>query len=85
VQAERYARHGWGDVSLLKADHGLPPGTLHRSGLPVRWPKGTGKAIPTEPSAPDGRNGLFGVLSQTEAGGQDCWVGHVLIKPGTVR
>jgi hypothetical protein len=34
------------------------------------------------PGEPTDRNGLFGVLQGTEAGGPDSWIGHPQIDPG---
>ncbi|GFR42717.1 hypothetical protein Agub_g3641 [Astrephomene gubernaculifera] len=76
ITADRYARHGWGDTSLLK-EEGYS-GSLHaRSSTHKR-----GRRRPTSPHSADGRNGLFGVLQMTEAGCSDGWIGHPLVDPG---
>lgn len=76
IQSERYSRHGWGDTSLLKVDGYA--GVAHPRG--ELTPEG-GKARTQSPRGKDGRNGLFGVLQQTEAGGADSWIGNGLIDP----
>ncbi len=70
IEADRYDRHGWGDTSLLKEEG--------YAGIPhahTKIPERSGKGMPSSPRAPDGRNGLFGVLQQTEAGKKDSWIG----------
>ncbi|KAL3132528.1 hypothetical protein ABBQ32_009071 [Trebouxia sp. C0010 RCD-2024] len=70
---ERYQRHGWGDVSLLKPNSTRP----------------TQFDTPPKPRAlspshtKDGRHGLFGTLQGTEAGppSMDSWMGHPLVNP----
>mmetsp|Transcript_26064 Transcript_26064/g.56910 ORF Transcript_26064/g.56910 Transcript_26064/m.56910 type:complete len:419 (-) Transcript_26064:740-1996(-) len=76
VQTDRYNRHGWGDVSLLKEEgySGVP----HRSQRPSGR---SGKARPGSPVGPDGRQDLFGTLQYTESGGADAWIGNQLINP----
>lgn len=42
--------------------------------------KPTGKKIVPAPCQ-EGRNGLFGLLQGTEAGGVDSWIGNIQIDP----
>ncbi|GIL63833.1 hypothetical protein Vafri_17825 [Volvox africanus] len=74
--ADRFARHGWGDISLLKEDGEPGPGRRRTASAHV-----TGKAPVSPPRAADGRNGLFGVLQMSEAGGADNWIGNPLVHP----
>ncbi|KAK9810433.1 hypothetical protein WJX72_010647 [[Myrmecia] bisecta] len=71
---ERYSRHGWGNVALLKQD-----------GSPLAQPQEQRviKPRPPSPSVKDGRDGLFGTLQGTEAGPPtiDSWLGNSLIDP----
>lgn len=75
VQRDRCFRHGWGDTSLIKEDG--------YAGVP--HPRGNephkGKIMPGSPRGKDGRNGLFGLLQMTEAGGVDSWIGNGLLDP----
>ncbi|DBB13957.1 hypothetical protein WJX82_000068 [Trebouxia sp. C0006] len=70
---ERYERHGWGDVSLLKPNSTRP--TIYDQPPKLR------SALPSETK--DGRHGLFGTLQGTEAGSPnlDSWMGHPLVNP----
>ncbi|KAG2423409.1 hypothetical protein HXX76_015374 [Chlamydomonas incerta] len=78
TQADRFSRHGWGDVSLLKQEGlGGQPHPRSSEAGPAR----TGRLRPGSPRGVDGRNGLYGVLQMTEAGGTDSWVGHPQIDP----
>eukprot|EP00891_Asterochloris_glomerata_P000928 jgi/Astpho2/928/Aster-00766 len=70
---ERYARHGWGDVSLLKPS----------STRPTAFDKPP-KQRPASPShTKDHRNGLFGTIQGYEAGSPslDAWMGNALVDP----
>ncbi|KXZ51888.1 hypothetical protein GPECTOR_11g322 [Gonium pectorale] len=75
VTAERYARHGWGETSLLK-EEGYS-GTLHTRSAEHRQ----GRARPPSPRGYEGQRGMFGVIQMTEAGGPDDWIGHPLVDP----
>lgn len=71
--------HGWGDTSLLKLDG--YEGTLHPRGVRS---KQEGKA-PVPVPLRDGRYDLYGVLSGTEAGQPDAWIGNPGLNPRMVR
>ncbi|GLC33993.1 hypothetical protein PLESTB_000826500 [Pleodorina starrii] len=75
--ADRFARHGWGDVSLLKEDD-VEATSRRRTGSAQHV---RGKARPPSPHGTDGRTNLFGVLQMTEPGATDNWIGHPLVHP----
>lgn len=60
TQSDKWSRHGWGDVTLLKEEGyaGIP----HPRGVEVH----RGKAVPPALIAKDGRADLFGTLQYTE-------------------
>ncbi|KAF5834522.1 hypothetical protein DUNSADRAFT_8773 [Dunaliella salina] len=76
VTSKRWFMHGWGDTTLLKQD-GFA-GTVHPRGV---WSERRGRAPVAVPPRDGGRYDLYGVLSGTEAGGQDSWIGNPKIDP----
>jgi len=80
VTSTRWSMHGWGDTSLLKQDGYA--GTIHPRGIQTVQ---EGKASVAIPARENGRRDLYGVLSGTEAGSLDCWMGNPGIDPRKVR
>mmetsp|Transcript_23271 Transcript_23271/g.64299 ORF Transcript_23271/g.64299 Transcript_23271/m.64299 type:complete len:220 (-) Transcript_23271:1433-2092(-) len=76
VTSKRWFMHGWGDTTLLKQD-GFA-GTVHPRGV---WNGRQGRAPVAVPLRDGGRYDLYGVLSGTEAGGPDGWIGNPWIDP----
>lgn len=73
MQSDKWSRHGWGDVTLLKEEGyaGIP----HPRGMEGH----RGKAVPPALIAKDGRADLFGTLQYTEvsvvqAASEECLV-----------
>lgn len=79
MTARRWYMHGWGDVSLLKQD-GFE-GVAHPRALNMGR---QGRASVALPLRDGGRTDLQGILTGTEAGGQDGWIGNPGINPSKV-